>query len=68
MFTLILKKVPPSTFSSTLNDYKSVDDNNHLTPSQVFRIKPPMCINKEDVDLTLNALSDALSVYERNYK
>ena len=27
---------------------------------QVFRMKPPMCINKEDADLTLAVLEDAI--------
>ena len=27
---------------------------------QVFRMKPPMCINKEDADLTLTVLEDAI--------
>lgn len=30
------------------------------TKNQVFRIKPPMCITKEDADLTLNVFEGAV--------
>jgi alanine-glyoxylate transaminase / (R)-3-amino-2-methylpropionate-pyruvate transaminase len=32
----------------------------HLFKKKVFRIKPPMCITKEDADLTLNVFEGAV--------
>jgi alanine-glyoxylate transaminase/(R)-3-amino-2-methylpropionate-pyruvate transaminase len=33
---------------------------------QVFRIKPPMCISKEDADLTAQVLEEAIAAVEAN--
>lgn len=33
--------------------------------SQVLRIKPPMCINKEDVDFTVSVLDESLKTYAK---
>lgn len=33
---------------------------------QVLRIKPPMCINKEDVDFTISVLDETLKNFLNN--
>ena len=33
---------------------------------QVFRIKPPMCITKEDAELTAHVLEEAIAAVQAN--